>query len=301
MNDIKYNDIPCFRIAVMGSAGVGKTAIVNRLVNNYFPLIYEPTMDIEKYTALFNLNDDDVKTKTFVMVTLEDMFGINNPLLSTPVSLINSSVLKEKRELMSENFKKIMFTSMEKRNKLSTEQKKPKNNNNQKSNPRYAVYEQIFNDDPKVERLGFILVCDCTDPKSVDDLKQIIDKLHQIEKTNNLFYPKCIMVNKVDKMTEKEGKGKLKSMMTELEQLKSKYKLDCNKVSALTNQEVLESFRKFISKIHQQQVDNKQNEGVEDQEDALVDDYQPNCGDKFTSISKKMFCGRSIFSCGVYL
>lgn len=302
MNDIKYDSLPSFRVAIMGAAAVGKTAIVNRLVNNSFPVNYEPTMDIERYTSLFNLTEYEVKTKTYVMVTLEDMFGLNNPLLQTPDNLITSNVLKEKRKTMSENFKNIMFTSTEKRTKLSNELKKAKKAPvNKKSNPKDILYEQIFSNDPKIERLGFILVCDCVDPNSGKDLEILIDKLHQIEKTNNLIYPKCIFVNKTDKAVDKETKTKLKTMISELEVFKTKYKLEVFKVSALTNQGIVESFRKFVSKIHQQQVDLKQNEGRDndnENENDVEFDNNVMCQDRLNSCSKKIFCGTRLFTCG---
>lgn len=72
MQDYMYDDIPNFRIALIGSAAVGKTSIINRFINNNFYSIYEPTLEINKYTTLFNLNEYDVKNKTYIMLTLED-------------------------------------------------------------------------------------------------------------------------------------------------------------------------------------------------------------------------------------
>jgi GTPase SAR1 family protein len=271
--NIKYNEIPNIKIAVLGSVATGKTAIINRLVNNNFSIGYEPTLEVTNYTVLFNLNEYDVKNKTYVMLTLEDMFGINNPLLQSHESTITSSYLKEKRTEMSATFQKLMFTSVEKRDKLSaeSEKKKTKNVNPKKDrNPKFLIYEQIFENDEKIERVGFIFVCDCNDQKSYEAIKTIIEKLHQIEKTNNLMYPKCIFINKIDKGADKK---KLKAIITDLQQFKTKFKLEFYKTSALTNYGITESFRKFISKIHQQQVDQKQNEGVEDQEnDDIMED-----------------------------
>ena len=262
MVDVKYEDLLCCKIAVMGSSAVGKTAIINRLVNNYFPIIYEPTSKVENFTFLFNLSEFDIKEKTYVMVTLEDMFGLNNPLLQTPENLITSNEQLEQRAHMTDIFKKIMFTSSDKRKALSTDLKKPKNSSNVKKVTKMNIYEKIFNDDPLIERRGFILICDCTDLKTIEDLKIIIDKLNQIEKTNNLIYPKCILINKIDKI----DKEKLKIIIKDFEVLRTKFKIDICKISALTNYGVVESFKKFISKIHQQEADNKQNEGYEDQD-----------------------------------
>jgi GTPase SAR1 family protein len=279
MVDLNYSAINTFKIAVMGSAAVGKTCIVNRLINNYFPLIYEPTMDIERYTGLFNLNEYEVQEKTYVMVTLEDMFGLNNPLLQTPIELMTSAPLREKREYLSTVFKDMMFTSLYKRDRMSSEQKKVKPSISEKIKHRYEAYEKIFNienEDPKnerVDRLGFILVCDVTDYKSFEDLNVIIEKLHQIEKTNNLvhLYPKLVLLNKYDKASDKDTKANLKKMTGILETLKKKCNLEYCKVSALTNQGIFENFRKFISKIHHHLVDQKQKEGFEDQDNDPIE------------------------------
>lgn len=293
--DVNYSHLFCFKICVMGSASVGKTAIINRIVNNSFPIIYEPTYNVDRYSVLFNLNEYEVRDKTFVMVTLEDMFGINNPLLQTPENLLTSSEQRERRKAMAETFKKIMFTSNEKRNKISEESKKAKKSNNVKDKTQFSVYEKIFNDDPEIERRGFIFVCDCTDPESIKDVTTVIDKLHQIEKSNNLFYPKCILLNKIDKITDKD---KLKNLMKDLDQYKAKYKLDTCRVSALTNYGINEFFKKFVSKIHQQEIDNKQNEGLEEPDDDEGGDDRVMCTDKLNSCSKKVFCGTKIFTCG---
>lgn len=274
MVDIKYDDLFMCKITVMGSSAVGKTAIVNRLVNNYFPLIYEPTTKVDNYSFLFNLNEYEIREKTHVAVTLEDMFGLNNPLLQTPDNLITSAEQKEQRAMMTSVFKEIMFTSTEKRKLLSNELKKAKNATaSVKKNSKLNVYDKIFNDDPQIERRGFILVCDCTDIKTVEDLRIIIEKLHQIEKTNNLFYPKCILLNKIDRV----DKEKLKSVLKEVESFRSRYKIDIMKISALTNYGVVESFKKFVSKIHQQEVENKQNEGCEDQDEDEEDLDKVEC------------------------
>jgi GTPase SAR1 family protein len=265
MSEVKYDTLLCCKIAVIGSCAVGKTAIINRLINNYFPISYEPTMTVENFTFLFNLSEREIKQKTYVMVTLEDMFGIDNPLLQTPDELITSQEQKDKRSYMSQVFKDIMFTSTEKRKQLSTESKKvSKNVGSKKKITKQNIYERIFNDDHIIERKAFILVCDPSDMRTLEDMKTILEKLHQIEKTNNLFYPKSILINKIDKA----DKEKLKNFTKITEELKSKFKCEVFKISALTNYEVEESFKKIVSKIHQLESDSKQNEGLEDQDEA---------------------------------
>jgi GTPase SAR1 family protein len=265
MNNVNYSTLFCFKICVLGSAGVGKTAIINRILSNSFPILYEPTTSVERYTGLFNLNDVEVKEKTFAMVTLEDTFGLNNPLLQTPEHLLSSQDQILQRKLMAQTFKDIMFTSTLKRDKISLQSKKPKkDSSNAKVRNKNFVYEKIFNDDPEIEIRGYIFVCDLSDQESINGIDDIIEKLHQIEKSNNLFYPKCIMLNKLDKITDKE---KLKNIIKTLDNHKSKHKCDIFKVSALTNNGITEYFKKFLSKIHQQEIDNKQNEGLDDFEE----------------------------------
>lgn len=46
MYEIDYKKIDIFRVAILGSAGVGKTSIIARLLNNSFSAIYEPTYEM---------------------------------------------------------------------------------------------------------------------------------------------------------------------------------------------------------------------------------------------------------------
>ena len=47
-----------FRICVVGPSYVGKTQIVNRLVNNQFTGYYEPTISEQVNRVSYNLNCD---------------------------------------------------------------------------------------------------------------------------------------------------------------------------------------------------------------------------------------------------
>jgi GTPase SAR1 family protein len=265
MSDVRYDKLFCCKIAMIGACAVGKTAIINRLINNHFPVIYEPTMNVENYTFLFNLSDREIKQKNHVMVTLEDMFGLNNPLLQTPEQLITSNEQAIQRNEMTKIFRDIMFTSSEKRKQLSTESKKvSKSAVSKKKITKQNVYENIFNDAPTIERKGFILVCDPSDYNTLEDLSTILEKLHQIEKTNNLIYPKSVLINKIDKA----DKEKMKRATKFTEELRSKYKTDIFKISALTNYEVEDSFKRIVSKINQQEIDSKQSEGMDDQDEV---------------------------------
>jgi len=63
---------PIYRIAVLGPKEVGKTSIINRLVNKHFTTIYEPTDgDLRPYNFLLNINNS--ANPIWIMVTIEDM------------------------------------------------------------------------------------------------------------------------------------------------------------------------------------------------------------------------------------
>ncbi len=60
------------RITFLGTVGVGKTSIINRIINNNFNPQYEPTMNIENYGINLNISENNVSKKTYVMINLED-------------------------------------------------------------------------------------------------------------------------------------------------------------------------------------------------------------------------------------
>ena len=297
MSDIVYSNVPTYKISVIGSASVGKTSICARIVNNYFTALYEPTIDIGYYTKLVKITDAEVSSKIYILATLEDFFGLNNPILK-PENTTNSEYILKKKEKMTESFRQLMFTSVKKRDELSKEAeniKSKKFDTKKDKDPKYLLYENIFSLDKSIERQGYIIVVDITDHSSIEDAKTIIDKLQQIEKTSNLSYPKCIFINKIDRIIDKKL---VKAFMTEVEQLKAKQKLDIYKVSALNNSGVSDAFRKFLSKIHQANMDKKQNEGLEEKDFSDEEEDPITCNDKWNSCTRKVCCGTGIFSCG---
>jgi len=252
----------------MGPAACGKTSLINRIVNHSFPLIYEPTTTIENSTILYNISDLELKEKTFVMLTLQDFFGFNNPLLQTQEEFVTSKKQGVHRKYMADAIKEIMFTSNERRKKLNELLKKTKKDKEGvKEKTKMSVYEQILNNGFEVEVRGFIFVMDCNDKDSLGDLMSIIEKIHSIEKGNALFYPKCIMLNKIDKLKDKKI---LKEMQPNLDHIRERFKCDTYKVSAFTNIGVSESFKKFVSKIHMQEIQLKENSGFDQLEEEEV-------------------------------
>ncbi len=59
------------RITFLGNTAVGKTSIINRIINNTFTVQYEPTMKIQNYGINLNISES-IKKQIPVMVNLED-------------------------------------------------------------------------------------------------------------------------------------------------------------------------------------------------------------------------------------
>jgi GTPase SAR1 family protein len=72
MSELNFAGVPCFSICVIGSSATGKTSIINRIVNNNFYSIYEPTNEVTYYTTLLSLSEEHSKTRRHVFLQLED-------------------------------------------------------------------------------------------------------------------------------------------------------------------------------------------------------------------------------------
>ena len=59
---------PCMKVTMMGCCYVGKTSIINRLINRSYSHYYDPTEDIETYSFRLNLNEEEVAQKTYINV-----------------------------------------------------------------------------------------------------------------------------------------------------------------------------------------------------------------------------------------
>lgn len=232
-----------------------------------------------------------------MFVTLEDFFGFNNPLLQTDDN-VKSEYIKDTKKYMTEEFKKVMFTAMNKKNELcqESENKKNKKNDHKKDkDPKFLHLENIFNMDKSIDREGFIIVVDYTDPQTLEDAKIVIDKLHQIEKTSNLPYPKCIFINKFDRF---QDKNKVKTFLSDIERLKFNYKVDVYKVSCLTNSGIMDGLKKFLGRVHQSIIDRMQKDEMEIKEYEEVDEEEINFKDRWNFCTRKFFCGSTLFTCG---
>jgi len=60
------------KITFLGNAAVGKTSLINRIINNTFNPQYDPTTKIENFGINLNITQDMVSKKTYVMINLED-------------------------------------------------------------------------------------------------------------------------------------------------------------------------------------------------------------------------------------
>ena len=290
---------PCYKITFLGCVKVGKTAIINRLVNKSFSQDYYQTQKIENYVTYLNLSEEEVSKKTYVNLIIEDTFGINNSILNKSPELITSEEMKKERTRMSTQFKNIMFTSSTKKDSILDEKRKRINSRKKNVN----MYEEILNDSLGygsnfIERNGFVFVCDCVKENTMETVFKLIENMNKIERSNNLFYPKIILFNMSDKVNEKEFYKFIEKKIDVIENYKSKNKIDIYKVSALTGQCIEDAIKKFVRGIHQDFGYSHQNNGVEEQEEDDAVNFNPDFVDKLNSCTKNIMCGNRIFSCG---
>lgn len=295
---------PTYKVTFLGCVRVGKTAIINRLINKSFTFTYEPTKNIENYACHYNLNEENVGQRTYANVIIEDTFGLNNSILNKPQELLVSKELRQLRQKMTRQFKEIMFTSADKNEKMSGELHKV--SKNKKSKPidwQKEIYMEILGcPSEHIERNGFIFVCDCVNENTMETAFKLIQKLQEVEKSNNLIYPKMLLFNMSDKVNENEFYEFIQKKEDDIETLKKKCELEFFKVSALTGQGINEAFKRFLGRIHQKLSNEKQNEGIQeadDDEDVRI--YNADCNDKLNFYLRKLFCGREVDvpSCGL--
>ena len=105
MSKQKKNPVKFFRICVMGPCYVGKSQIVNRLINNSFTGYYEPTIWEQKYRRAYNLFDDEPEVEPqFMDLELIDMFPHDHPLLDEETELMSDQA-KAMEEKLDEYIK----------------------------------------------------------------------------------------------------------------------------------------------------------------------------------------------------
>jgi GTPase SAR1 family protein len=260
----------CFKISLLGNSATGKTSICNRLVNNYFPVMYNPTVEVDTYRLFFDISEISTKKK-HCFILIEDVFGLNNPLLTT-IDAITCKDQKIMKEEMTKKFKDIMFTSSTKKDNKNSSNKKEDQDKNKKLSKKEILTKICKKENDDYPRKGFVFVCDASDQSSVDDIIFTIDKLSEIEKTSNMEmkYPKLILINKKDKVDSVNIDKKKKEINDNLNGKKINYRIQ--EVSALTNEGIVDSFKAFMATIQQLDVESKQNNGYQENLDDEDDD-----------------------------
>ena len=69
------------RITFVGPGFVGKTTIINRIVNNSFAKIYYPTSNTNMFNLAFNITEESDMKSNYVEVEIVDTFALDHPLL----------------------------------------------------------------------------------------------------------------------------------------------------------------------------------------------------------------------------
>jgi hypothetical protein len=236
------------------------------------------------YSTLFNLSDDDSKDKTYIELILEDVFGLNNPLLQTQESLIKSKTLLDKRKKMVEDFKNVMMTSQNKKSQMDE----------QKRFSRQSKLSQAISVSNIFERNGFIIVFDITEHSSLEDAQFILKRLYEMEKTNGIKYEKCVLANKTDKVIDKK---RFLNILHELDAFRKTYKCMAYLVSAKTNEMVSEGFKEFLLNVFNKNVKEHHNNNVEE-EGFEIPDIDLTCTEQLTNCGNRAVCGNRLFACG---
>lgn len=77
----KGRSIRQYRLCILGPSFVGKTSIVNRLVNNSFSPYYEPTVRAMAYRKAYNVFEEEDVEPQYVELEIIDVFPHDHPLL----------------------------------------------------------------------------------------------------------------------------------------------------------------------------------------------------------------------------
>lgn len=269
------------KISFLGDCYSGKTSLINQIINHSFSHHYSPTHTRETYTLKTNLNLKETLSdkEITINVILEDLFGVNNSLLFINEEITQSKILRDKHKSMTKIFKEIMFTSRT---------KKTITNINFFNSSELSEYPTT----------AFIFVCDCTNPKSTSSVIKIIDRLIEIERTNNSHYPKMILFNKADKIKKVKFNKDFQQYQKKLKGYKKKQNIESFCVSALSTEGVFYSFNSFLSKVYNKIIACEMEKEISCSFTGDTNKlYTPMCIDNINSCSKKVFCGNHIFFC----
>lgn len=96
----KNKTVKRFNICVIGPSYVGKTQIVNRMINNAFTGYYEPTITPLVNRCAYNLNNDEPDMDpTFFDLQIIDLFPHDHPFLDEEKALMSQAALEMTAQL----------------------------------------------------------------------------------------------------------------------------------------------------------------------------------------------------------
>ncbi len=278
------NEDDIYRICFLGSCAVGKTSIINRIINNSFTQNYDPTLELTSYSTEFQPRknifvEDPDDTNDNYQVILEDMFGLNNTIIQTPPQEIKSANILRKRAKMIDDFKSVIYSYKE--INLASQENLAFFHNSDMPFHRISFKTSI-------PRTGLIFVVDITDEDTLNEAISIINQIEAIEKNEKDYKTeKAIFLNKFDKISENKKINDLQSKLSQKE-IYHVYE-----ISALSDWNITESMSNFLGKIQQRffgsKADAKQEEIYHETEVERSGGCFGNNG---------IFCGSSLFSCG---
>jgi len=93
------------RICMLGPSYVGKTQLVNRIINNSFTGYYEPTLSCQIFRRAYNLNEDEPdEDPKYFDLELWDLFPHDHPNMDEEIELMGEAA-KEMEKKLSEVIK----------------------------------------------------------------------------------------------------------------------------------------------------------------------------------------------------
>lgn len=223
--------VKTFNICVLGPSYVGKTQLVNRIINNSFTGYYEPTIKKQTYRRVYNINEDNQDEEPkFFDITMWDMFPHDHPFLDEDEQLMGEEAKEMEREL-SEVIKNPF----------------PKNKEEETEHPfGTRVHAYIF-------------VYDYSNKRTFDSMLCMLETIKELEKSQKKgsdlaskskkkegsksgpVFPKMIVIGNKKDLQKNRNAGSLKKEDIE--------KLDGTKiieVSALTNENVMSAFKSLV-------------------------------------------------------
>lgn len=300
MSNVKFNTDTkheVYKICFIGSCAVGKTSIINRIINNSFTGFYDPTLEQVLYHTEFKLKknyiSDNIEDSSLIYervnLVLEDLFGLNNSIIQTNSVNIKSTRIKEKRINMINCLKDVIYS-------CNSIVKSYEDYDNIHSKDILSNTSRILSYQLSIPRLGLIFVIDITDENTFKEALTIINQIIYIEKNSGCKTEKCILLNKHDKMSDNKKIINLKDKLSEVIEHCLVYE-----VSAFSNYNINESLSKFILKMQNKFFkfnDIKKNINYQSINEEVEEDRKENTIEQSNNLGNKIFCGANLFSCG---